>query len=456
MAALGDERLFELLEADGRGHRRAATPRPSTTGASPSSSSAAPGPRSRSSSPTSASGPARRRPDHASTSGTRSGHAVEAAAGFGDLLHGEAVAYGLRAAGRIGVAVGRHAAGAGGADRRACSTRWSWRALPCPTPSTRSSTTSRPTRSTPAAACAGCCRPATGVEVRVRRPRRRSCATRRPAHGSPPGAARMTRVRVLVLEGPNLNLARHPRAGDLRLRDARRDPRRARERAPPSSGSTSTSSSRTTRARSSTGCTSARLRRGDRQRRRADPHERRPCAMRCSASSGRSSRSTCPTRRRREPFRHVNFLARHRRSSRSSGRARAAITWRSSRSPGATGARVADATDPAETAGAARACGAASTRSTGASSALLNERATLAREAGTAKAAAGRRAIRDAEREREVLLRVSMANEGPLPAGRPAGAVPAAVRRDPRARGARPRARRGGDGRRGPSTTPDR
>ena len=47
--------------------------------------------------------------------------------------------------------------------------------------------------------------------------------------------------------------------------------------------------------------------------------------------------------------------------------------------------------------------------------ALLNERATIAREAGQAKTAAGRTAIRDAEREREVLLRVSMANEGPLP-----------------------------------------
>ena len=46
---------------------------------------------------------------------------------------------------------------------------------------------------------------------------------------------------------------------------------------------------------------------------------------------------------------------------------------------------------------------------------LLNERAELAREAGRAKAAAGRRAIRDAEREREVLLRVTMANTGPLP-----------------------------------------
>jgi chorismate mutase/prephenate dehydratase len=46
--------------------------------------------------------------------------------------------------------------------------------------------------------------------------------------------------------------------------------------------------------------------------------------------------------------------------------------------------------------------------------ALLNERAELARAAGRAEAAAGRRAIRDAEREREVLLRVTMANEGPL------------------------------------------
>jgi chorismate mutase/prephenate dehydratase len=47
--------------------------------------------------------------------------------------------------------------------------------------------------------------------------------------------------------------------------------------------------------------------------------------------------------------------------------------------------------------------------------ALLNERAELAREAGRAKTAAGRKAIRDAEREREVLLRVTMANTGPVP-----------------------------------------
>ena len=46
---------------------------------------------------------------------------------------------------------------------------------------------------------------------------------------------------------------------------------------------------------------------------------------------------------------------------------------------------------------------------------LLNERAELAREAGRAKTVLGRRAIRDVEREREVLLRVTMANQGPLP-----------------------------------------
>lgn len=46
---------------------------------------------------------------------------------------------------------------------------------------------------------------------------------------------------------------------------------------------------------------------------------------------------------------------------------------------------------------------------------LLNERAGLAIEAGRLKASAGRPEARDAEREREVLLRVAMANQGPLP-----------------------------------------
>jgi chorismate mutase len=46
--------------------------------------------------------------------------------------------------------------------------------------------------------------------------------------------------------------------------------------------------------------------------------------------------------------------------------------------------------------------------------ALLNERAALGRSAGHAKRLAGRRAIHDPEREREVLLRVAMANPGPV------------------------------------------
>ena len=46
--------------------------------------------------------------------------------------------------------------------------------------------------------------------------------------------------------------------------------------------------------------------------------------------------------------------------------------------------------------------------------ALLNERAELGRQVGRAKEAAGRRSVRDLEREREVLLRVALANLGPL------------------------------------------
>jgi chorismate mutase len=45
---------------------------------------------------------------------------------------------------------------------------------------------------------------------------------------------------------------------------------------------------------------------------------------------------------------------------------------------------------------------------------LLNERAALGRQAGRAKHLAGRRAVKDPEREREVLIRVAMSNKGPL------------------------------------------
>ncbi|MFL5682847.1 MAG: bifunctional shikimate kinase/3-dehydroquinate synthase [Chloroflexota bacterium] len=104
MAALGDERLFELLEEDG----------PALARADPA---------------TLASGVVAELVERAAWAkvevvvaderernagggritlnlGHTIGHAVEAAAGFGGLLHGEAVAYGLRAAVRIGLEMG--------------------------------------------------------------------------------------------------------------------------------------------------------------------------------------------------------------------------------------------------------------------------------------------------------------------------------------------------------------
>lgn len=46
---------------------------------------------------------------------------------------------------------------------------------------------------------------------------------------------------------------------------------------------------------------------------------------------------------------------------------------------------------------------------------LINERNELVRAVGHEKLAIGRRFVRDRGREREVLLRVSMANAGPTP-----------------------------------------
>ncbi len=104
MAALGDERLFELLERDGpaialgepgafdRGVvaelvERSAWAKVEVVLADERERGAAGG-------------------RITLNLGHSLGHAVEAAAGYGDLLHGEAVAYGLRAACRIGLAVG--------------------------------------------------------------------------------------------------------------------------------------------------------------------------------------------------------------------------------------------------------------------------------------------------------------------------------------------------------------
>ena len=61
------------------------------------------------------------------------------------------------------------------------------------------------------------------------------------------------------------------------------------------------------------------------------------------------------------------------------------------------------------------ACAGGSTRSTGGSSRCSTSAPISPARPGGPRRAAGRRAIRDAEREREVLLRVTMANGGPLP-----------------------------------------
>jgi 3-dehydroquinate synthase len=104
MAALGDERLFELLEIDGPAIARA-DPAVLSNGVVAELVERA--------------GWAKVEVvvadelEHSPASGRITlnlghslGHAVEAAAGYGGLLHGEAVAYGVRAASRIGVAAG--------------------------------------------------------------------------------------------------------------------------------------------------------------------------------------------------------------------------------------------------------------------------------------------------------------------------------------------------------------
>ncbi|MDO8485049.1 MAG: bifunctional shikimate kinase/3-dehydroquinate synthase [Candidatus Limnocylindrales bacterium] len=104
MAVLGDERLFELLEAQGSAIARC-DPAAFASGAVAELVERA--------------GWAKVEvviADERERGGTGGrialnlghsiGHAVEAAAGYGGLLHGEAVAYGLRAAARIGVEVG--------------------------------------------------------------------------------------------------------------------------------------------------------------------------------------------------------------------------------------------------------------------------------------------------------------------------------------------------------------
>jgi len=101
MAALGDERLFEVLESDGQaiaaGDQRAVD----------SGALAEVVERAAWAKVEVVTADEREAAGRVALNlGHSLGHAIEAAAGFRDLLHGEAVAYGLRAAARIGAARG--------------------------------------------------------------------------------------------------------------------------------------------------------------------------------------------------------------------------------------------------------------------------------------------------------------------------------------------------------------
>jgi len=98
MAALGDERLFSVLETDGAAIA-AGDPGATDSGALAEVVERAAWAKVEVVLADEREGGGR----IALNLGHSLGHAIEAAAGFGDLLHGEAVAYGLRAAARIGV-----------------------------------------------------------------------------------------------------------------------------------------------------------------------------------------------------------------------------------------------------------------------------------------------------------------------------------------------------------------
>jgi 3-dehydroquinate synthetase/shikimate kinase len=103
MAALGDERLFSLLESDGEAIA-AGSPAGFESGAIAEVVERA----SWAKVEVVVADEQERTPTGrvSLNLGHSLGHAVEAAAGFGGLLHGEAVAYGVRAAARIGVEIG--------------------------------------------------------------------------------------------------------------------------------------------------------------------------------------------------------------------------------------------------------------------------------------------------------------------------------------------------------------
>ena len=156
------------------------------------------------------------------------GHAVEAAGRLrraAPRRGGRATASARRAgsASRSGVTPPERAARIDAPARRASSLATSR----SPTRSTRSSATWPPTRSTPAARCAGSSRPRDGVVVRDDVDPATSSRRAAAALAGAAGASARDDARPRP-PGPEPQPARHARAGDLRPRDARRDPRRDR------------------------------------------------------------------------------------------------------------------------------------------------------------------------------------------------------------------------------------
>ena len=177
-----------------------------------------------------------------------------------------------------------------------CSTRWAGHATRSPTRSTRARPPGRGQearrRSTALGAAHGGCG---GDPCDVPDGCRRRCGRGR---CSLPGVRPMTRV--LVLQGPNLNLVgtREPEIYGYETLDEIHAgiERRARDLGLEVDFFQSNHEGALDRS-----AAPARLRCRDRQRRRADPHEHLAAGCPARRRNGRSSRSTCPTRRPANP-----------------------------------------------------------------------------------------------------------------------------------------------------------